>query len=650
MNKNNLWKKVMAFVIISLFVGVSVIPSISGDFKNKEIDENNSPMPTYIGPGVDNWEIVEIVGSWNFDENSGNVAYDSSSYENDGSCVRTQWTDGYSESGLSFIGTDNSAVMIDDDPSLDFDDLGENEGFMIDFWMQNRETSFIESYVGLISKQYQGGYMVGFDAPHTVGFNIKSPNSVIVKSVTSNTAINDNDWHHIVAVWSGDTLYIYVDDMNTPDNFNYVGDFEIGDTYKWLDFGNDWPTDSRNPFDGKIDEVKISIIKEVGENTPPRASFEWSPIKPEIDEEITFDASSSFDPDGIITLYEWDWDNDGIFDESYESPTAKHSWSPAGGYIVTLRVTDNGGLTSTKKETINVAKNLAPDVEILNPSFGDGIVNTVIIEGISSDIDGMVDLVEVKIGKSQDINLGTWKVATGTTNWNYTLDTSKYTNGTWIICSKSMDDVGEYSDIDFITVIVGCTQNNPPNKPDIPDGPDGSLGSLKTKKTYTYNTSAIDIDENRVAYGWDWDESDDTEWYDNNGNYYPEGKIYPFEHEWLNKGTYKIRVKAKDINGAESVWSDPLSVSITETGGKKSVKLIHFDFLEKMTANHFYILTRLLERNKLQVEFSSKSHVEIKNRSEFNHLCYKINIHDYNNFSHLFVTFPHFKCEYILEA
>lgn len=59
---------------------------------------------------------------------------------------------------------------------------------------------------------------------------------------------------------------------------------------------------------------------------------------------VGFDASSSIDDFGIWK-YEWDWDNDGTFDESSIDPTASHSWSARGDYSIGLMVTDHVGQT-----------------------------------------------------------------------------------------------------------------------------------------------------------------------------------------------------------------------------------------------------------------------------------------------------------------
>jgi PKD repeat protein len=61
---------------------------------------------------------------------------------------------------------------------------------------------------------------------------------------------------------------------------------------------------------------------------------------------ITLNASGSSDPDGRIVRYEWDVNNDGIYDYSSASATSNHIYDRAGVYIIKLRVTDNLGAAS----------------------------------------------------------------------------------------------------------------------------------------------------------------------------------------------------------------------------------------------------------------------------------------------------------------
>jgi len=97
--------------------------------------------------------------------------------------------------------------------------------------------------------------------------------------------------------------------------------------------------------------------------------------------------------------------------------------------------------------------------------------------------------------------------------------------------------------------------NNDPDKPGVPEGPT----SGKIKVSYTYSTSTTDPDDHQVQYGWDWD-GDDTvdEWTD----LFTSGDICSCSHTWNTQGSYAIKVKARDEYGAESEWSDPLSISM----------------------------------------------------------------------------------------
>jgi PKD repeat protein len=115
------------------------------------------------------------------------------------------------------------------------------------------------------------------------------------------------------------------------------------------------------------------------ENLLPKADFRWTPVSPKTGETITFDASASRDPDGWIVSYEWDWDDDGIYEESHTSPTATHSWSDEESYPVTLRVTDDDGATDTATHDISIVKEwkgtyyFAADHKLVEeiPSYGE---------------------------------------------------------------------------------------------------------------------------------------------------------------------------------------------------------------------------------------------------------------------------------------
>ncbi len=106
-------------------------------------------------------------------------------------------------------------------------------------------------------------------------------------------------------------------------------------------------------------------------NEPPLADFSWSPETACPGQPVFFDASASTDPDGVITLYEWDWENDAVYDESYAIPTATHAWDTIGEFTVTLRVTDNDGAVATHSAALTINPNHSPNTPtIQGPSEG----------------------------------------------------------------------------------------------------------------------------------------------------------------------------------------------------------------------------------------------------------------------------------------
>ncbi len=97
-------------------------------------------------------------------------------------------------------------------------------------------------------------------------------------------------------------------------------------------------------------------------------------------------------------------------------------------------------------------------------------------------------------------------------------------------------------------------QNVPPNKPNTPSG--NNSGKIKT--LYTYTTSTTDPNGDQVYYLWDWGDGSQSDWL----GPYNSGIITNTMHKWTIKGSYSIKVKAKDIYGKESVWSEPLPITM----------------------------------------------------------------------------------------
>lgn len=113
---------------------------------------------------------------------------------------------------------------------------------------------------------------------------------------------------------------------------------------------------------------------------------------------------------------------------------------------------------------------------------------------------------------------------------------------------------GQYTRAWFIFTTIDQQQNNPPDKPETPTGTlNGKINVL-----YTYTTSTTDTDGDQVFYNWSWGDGTYSGWL----GPFTSGATATAQHKWTTKGSYEIKVKAKDINSDESIWSDPLPISL----------------------------------------------------------------------------------------
>lgn len=94
----------------------------------------------------------------------------------------------------------------------------------------------------------------------------------------------------------------------------------------------------------------IFNLQSGGENQPPVAQFTANPTSDEPPLRVAFDARSSYDPDGSIVSYRWDF-GDG---RRGTGRRVSHTYRQAGVYVASLTVTDNLGATATASMEITV--------------------------------------------------------------------------------------------------------------------------------------------------------------------------------------------------------------------------------------------------------------------------------------------------------
>ncbi len=127
-----------------------------------------------------------------------------------------------------------------------------------------------------------------------------------------------------------------------------------------------------------------------------------------------------------------------------------------------------------------------------------------------------------------------------------------YTNNLWSYMRYETFEWGSLFGNPDLTM-GPVTTSNPPNTPSI-TGPTHGVRNAE----YTYSTATTDPNGDQVYYWFDWGDGTNSGWL----GPYTSGLTITATHSWSELGTYDVKVKAKDTNGATSDWSEPLAISI----------------------------------------------------------------------------------------
>jgi hypothetical protein len=150
--------------------------------------------------------------------------------------------------------------------------------------------------------------------------------------------------------------------------------------------------------------------------------------------------------------------------------------------------------------------------------------------------------------------------------WEFGYNAIFYTEYNFNDYYHSPDDTIENMNIDYATrvtklILATLAQLSEPIVQEPPDKPDKPIGPTTGKpgRKYTYRTCTTDPEGDQIYYMWDWGDGTISDWQ----GPYNSGEPIEASHRWKEKKEYKVRVKAKDTYGAESEWSDPLTVNIS---------------------------------------------------------------------------------------
>ncbi|MFH1782581.1 MAG: S8 family serine peptidase [Candidatus Omnitrophota bacterium] len=143
--------------------------------------------------------------------------------------------------------------------------------------------------------------------------------------------------------------------------------------------------------DGRVNSDPSTTTAEIEEINDYPVANAGSDQSAFIDATVTFDGSDSYDPDGSISSYAWDFGDDSVG----SGITTTHEYSAAGTYTVTLTVTDNGGLTATDTAVVSVTEQATLAMHVANIAMstrrtGVNVVATATITVVDADNDPVV--------------------------------------------------------------------------------------------------------------------------------------------------------------------------------------------------------------------------------------------------------------------
>ncbi|MBN2560202.1 MAG: hypothetical protein JXQ75_04665 [Phycisphaerae bacterium] len=242
-----------------------------------------------------------------------------------------------------------------------FTQFGGTQPFSLCAWINRTTISGSEPYI--LNNMYSSSRGIGmFSYGNYTAVTVGGRDGTIYQaSVFDFEDIADGYWHLIVGTYDGSALQLYIDGewRGSNSDFSYYTASTQNMNIARMEQG------ARCYFDGRIDEPRIydralspdevhDLWEMGGVNQPPVADA-GGPYAGVVDQQITFDASASYDPEGDDLEFRWDIDNDG----NWDSP-----WLPALYWTFTydveyhglakLQVKDNQGATALDTAQVDI--------------------------------------------------------------------------------------------------------------------------------------------------------------------------------------------------------------------------------------------------------------------------------------------------------
>jgi PKD repeat protein len=226
----------------------------------------------------------------------------------------------------------------------------------------------------------------------------------------------------------------------------------------------------------------------LGEDNTSKFSVNKAPVPIPVGDHVcyctntTFDGSGSYDPDGTIAMYEWDFDGDGNTDDT--GVTVSHHFGAVGAHTVTLTVTDDYGFKCSNTTTVWVYGNPTANFTVTEVDFGTATEFT---------------------------NTTTGGTPPYTYRWDFDNDGTYELEGNYPNPTYLYPASGDYTACMSITDSHGCTDDvcKPVHVKNLPPVAEFDWGGTGCKIGILNASESYDPDGSIMDYDWDLDDDGD---------------------------------------------------------------------------------------------------------------------------------------------
>ncbi|MCK5739010.1 PKD domain-containing protein, partial [bacterium] len=241
---------------------------------------------------------------------------------------------------------------------------------------------------------------------------------------------------------------------------------------------------------------------------------------------ITFSAALSSDDIGL-SKYEWDWDNDGIYDDQTTVTTIQHSFPDEYSGTIKLRVTDDTNLTSVAQGTVTITN--ADPIPAMASSFS-GQEGSPVTLSVTPNDPGV-----------DDTHTYSWDFGDGQTSTEASPAHSFPDNGNYLVQVTVYDDDGGNGQAQTTAVISNVN----------PTASAGGPYNTRMGTPTPLNAIATDPagDNDPLTYAWD---------IDNDGVYDLSGQTV--QAIFTSEGTQTIKLQVNDDDGGIATATGTVNV------------------------------------------------------------------------------------------